>query len=73
MDLRCIDIFKEVEVMSQYSASPRLVYFESLYHMFEYLRNNDMSRVVFDTFQPKVDESSFASGMMDWKDLYEKI
>ena len=38
---------------------------EGLYHMFEYLRNNEMSRVVFDTFQPKFDESEFVSGMTD--------
>ena len=32
-----------------------------------------MSRIVFDPFQPKVDESSFASGMTDWKDFYGDI
>ena len=40
---------------------------EGLYHMFEYLRNNEMSRVVFDLFQPKFDDSAFALGTTDWK------
>ena len=36
--------------------------------MFEYLRKHEMSRLVFDPFQPKVDESEFESGTTDWKD-----
>ena len=51
--------------MSQYLVSPGLGNLEGLYYMFEYLINNEMSRVVFDTFQPKFDESEFVSGMTD--------
>ena len=29
-----------------------------------------MSRVVFDLFQPNVDDSVFALGTKDWKDFY---
>ena len=32
-----------------------------------------MSRVLFDPFQPKVDESAFASGVTDWKEYYGDI
>ena len=32
-----------------------------------------MYRVLFDTFQPKVDESAFASGATYWKDFYGDI
>ena len=38
--------------------------------MFEYIRNNEISRVVFDPFEPKFDDSAFALGKMDWKELY---
>ena len=41
--------------------------------MFEYLRKKQMYRVLFDTFQPKVDESAFASGATYWKDFYGDI
>ena len=32
-----------------------------------------MYRVVFDLFQPKVDESAFKSGEMDWMYFYGGI
>ena len=32
-----------------------------------------MSRLGFVPFQPKVDESVFVSGTMDWKDFYGDI
>ena len=41
--------------------------------MFEYLINHEMSRDVFDSFQPKVDESAFILGTTDWKDFYGDI
>ena len=45
--------------------------------MFEYLRKHEMTRIVFDPFHPKVDESVFASGTTDWKvfngDIEEKL
>ena len=67
LELVHIDILTEVKVMSQYLAPPLLVHLEFLYHIFEYLRKNEMSRVVFDPFQSKVYENEFASGTMDWK------
>ena len=59
--------------MSQYLVSPLLGHIEFLYHMFEYLRNHKISRIVFDTFQPNVDESTFVMGKTDWKDFYGGI
>ena len=59
--------------MSQYSASPLLGNLEGLYNMFEYLKNNEMYRVIFDPFQKNVDESVFASGTTDWKYFYSYI
>ena len=41
--------------------------------MFEYLRKHEMFRVVFDPFQPKVDESAFALGATYWKNFYGYI
>ena len=46
--------------MPHYSASPRLGHIEGFYHMFEYLRKHGMSRMVFDTFQQKVDDIALA-------------
>ena len=68
-----IDIFTKVVFMPQNSSSPRLINIECLYNIFESLRTHEMSRIVFDPFQPKVDESSFASGMTDWKEFYGYI
>ena len=73
VELGRIDIFTEFTEMSQYSVSPRLGNIEGLYNMFEYMIDYDISRVVFDAFQPKVDNSAFASRMTDWKDFYEEI
>ena len=41
--------------------------------MYEYLRNHEMSRVVFDPFQPNFDESVFASGAEDSKEFYGDV
>ena len=38
--------------------------------MFEYIRKNDISMIVFDQFQTKVDESVFTLDMTDWKDFH---
>ena len=59
--------------MSHYSTSPLLGHFEVLYHVFKCLRKDDIYRVDFDPFQPKIYESSFASVMTDWKGLYGYI
>ena len=65
-----IGIFAEVTIMSQYSDSPRLGHFEGLYHIFGYLKNHEMSRIMIDTKKTKIDEQSFASGTTDWRDFY---
>ena len=59
--------------MTQYLASPRLVHLEGLYHVFKYIRNQDMSRVVFDKFQPKFDENAFVLETMERKEFYGDI
>ena len=59
--------------MKQYLASSQFVHLEGLYHIFEYHSNNEISRVVFNTFQPNIHESLLASGTMDWKDSYGDI
>ena len=67
MELGRINIFTEVVVMAQYSASPKLRHLEGLYHMFECLWNHEMYRVVFDPFQTNVGNIAFESSMMDWR------
>ena len=69
LDTRCIDISTEVVLISQYLAPPRLGHLEGLYHIFGYIRKDEMSKLVFETFQPKVYESLFVSGTMEWKYL----
>ena len=73
VELRRIDIFTEVEVMSHYSTSTQLGTLGGLYHIFEYIINHEISRLVFDPFQPKVDDSSFAARTADWKYFYGNI
>ena len=73
MEFGLIDTFTDFAVTSQYSVSTQLRHFEGLYHMFEYLRNHDMSRVVFDTFQQKVEESTFVLGMVYRKNFHGDI
>ena len=73
VELRRNDIFCEVAIMSQYSASQRLGHIEGLYHIFGYLKKHEMSRVVFDPKHPKVEQGSFASADMDWTNLYRDV
>jgi hypothetical protein len=72
VELGRIDIYTEVAIMSQYSASPRLGHLEGLYHIFAYLAKKDKSRIVFDPTRPKIDESAFAQDA-DWKDFYGDV
>jgi hypothetical protein len=46
---------------------------EVLYHIFGYLKKHEMSRIVFDPKETVIDESSFASGTVDWKDFYGDV
>ena len=39
-----------------------MFHIEGLYHMFEYISKHDISRGVFDPFQPKVDDIAFVLG-----------
>ena len=68
-----IDIFTEVAIMSQYSASPRLGHLEGIYQIFGYLDKHDMSLIVFDPNKTKIDEQYFAPGTTDWRDFYVEV
>ena len=68
-----IDIFTEVNIMSQYSASPRLGHLEGLYHISGYLKKHEMSQIVFDPNKTKIDEQYFAPGTTDWRDFYVEL
>ena len=73
VDLGRINIFCEVAIMSQYSASPRIGHLEGLYHIFGYLKKHEMSRVVLNPNHPEVEQGSFASVDMDWTDFYGEV
>ena len=73
MELGRINILTKTAIMLQYLASQRLGHLEALYHILGYLKKHEMSRMVFDPKQTKIDESSFASGMANWKDFYRDM
>ena len=73
MEFGRIDIYAKVTAMSQYSASPRLGHIECFYHVFAYLKNHNMLRIVFDPKTPDIEESSFASGSTGWKYFYKNV
>ena len=68
-----IDIFTEVAIMLQYSASPRLVHIEGLYHIFGYLKKHEMSQIVFDPKKTKIGEQYFTPSTTDWRDFYGEV
>ena len=73
MELRRINIFLEVSLLSQYQVSPRLGHLEVLYNVFAYLRKHpDMGRLAYESKAPDVDESAFVQGA-DWKDFYGDV
>ena len=73
VELRRIDIFLEVYLLSQYKASSRLGHLEVLYNVFAYLKEHpDMGRLAYDSKAPDVDESAFVQGA-DWKDFYGDV
>ena len=73
VELGRIDIYAKVAVMSQYLASPRMGHIEGLYHVFAYLKKHEILRIVSDLKMPDIDESLFASGSTDWKELYRDV
>ena len=56
--------------MSQCSASHQLGHLEGLHNNFEYIRNQELCKEVFDLFQPNVDAGAFTSRTTDGKFLY---
>jgi hypothetical protein len=73
IELRCIDIYHEVSLLSQYQANPRVGHLEALYHVFAYMKSHlDIGCVAFDPKSPVVDESVFNNGA-DWKEFYGEV
>ena len=68
-----IDVFTEVTVMSDYSASPELRHLEGLYHIFGYLKKHEMSQIVFYPKKTNINERSFAPGTTDCRDFYGEV
>jgi hypothetical protein len=69
IELGRIDIYYEVAIMSQYSASPRLGHIEAVYHIFLYLTKHDKSRIVFDASSPTLDLTN-QQVYADWRPFY---
>ena len=73
MELKRIDIFLELSLLSQYQASPRLGHLDVLYNVFAYLRKHpDIGTLSYDSKAPDIDESAFLQGS-DWKDFYGDV
>ena len=64
---------KYLDIMSQYSSSPRLGQLKGLYHIFCYPKKHDNSRIVFDPKKTNIDERSFAPGTTDKRDYYVEV
>ena len=73
VELRRINIFLEVSLLSQYQVSPRFGHLEVLYNVFAYTNKHlDMGRLAYDSKEPDVDELAFVQGD-DWKYFYGDV
>ena len=71
VEIRRVDIFLEVSLLSQYQAGPKLGHLEVIYNVFAYLKkHNDKGKLAYDSKTPEVDKSTFNNNA-DWKDLYD--
>ena len=59
VELGRVDICTEVSMMSSHLALPREGHLEAVFHMFEYLKKNHNSEMVFDPSEPDIDMSDF--------------
>jgi hypothetical protein len=69
IELGQIDIYYEVAMMSQYSATPRTGRIEAVYHIFLYLTKHDKSRIVFDASPPNLNLTNQQVDA-DWRSFY---
>ncbi|KAL7537428.1 hypothetical protein ACHAWF_005758, partial [Thalassiosira exigua] len=72
VELGRIDIHIEVEIMSQYSANPRVGHLEAVYCIFHYLKCNQVKRLVMDPATPAIDRNSF-NRTGDWAEFYGDV
>jgi hypothetical protein len=63
-----VELGREVSVLSQHLALPRVGHLEAVYHIFAYLMKHDKSRIVFDPADPIIDDQQFLE--VDWTELY---
>ena len=68
IELVSIDINTEIVMILRYLATPRRGNLEQTFHIFAYMDKADRSKIVFDSYNPEIPESSFLKAY--WKDLY---
>lgn len=66
VELGRIDIACEVSMLAAFSAAPRVGHFNSMLHVFSYLRQHDRSKLVFDDSYIDVDDELD----VDWHQFY---
>jgi hypothetical protein len=70
VELRWIDIFHEVSVLSQYQANPHVGHLEVAYHIFSYMKKNlDWGRHAYDPVTPNIDYTVFNDNA-NWMSFY---
>jgi hypothetical protein len=71
VELGCIDIAKEVFMLSSYLACPREGHLENALHVMGYLQLKHNSRLIFDPTYPDIDQTAFPS--FEWTEFYGDI
>jgi len=69
VELRRIDIYIDVALLSSYLYQPRVGHLEQVYHIFAYLKSHENSTVVFDPNYVSWDDEPFVNG--DWTEFYK--
>jgi hypothetical protein len=69
VELRRIDIYIDVALLSSYLCQPRVGHLEQVYHIFAYLKSHENSTVVFDPNYVSWDDEPFVNG--DWTEFYK--
>jgi hypothetical protein len=74
IELGRLDIYHEVAILSQYSASPREGHLEALYQVFAYLKTHTKWSLVFDPKAPRINRDAFSNiPITAWKDFYGDV
>ena len=71
IELSRLNILFEVAILSQYLTNPWKEYFEQVYHIFGYLKQDCKRTLYLDPDEPNIPEERFTK--FEWEDFYKGV